>query len=92
LQALFAYDSKQKPTAPRILTPHEDEFKTLTDGEEIDMTKPELLADEFARRSGTVLVLKGQNTFIGTPDGSVFKNEAGSRALGRKLPLFDRLL
>jgi len=83
-QALFAYDSKQKPTAPRILTPHEDEFKALTDGKEVDMTAPETVAHEFARKSNTVLVLKGQNTFIATPDGSLFKNETGSRALGKQ--------
>ena len=47
------------------------------------MTKPENVAYEFARKSTTVLALKGQNTFIATPDGSVYKNEAGSRALGK---------
>jgi len=83
-QALFAYDSKQKPTAPRILTPHEDEFKALIDGKEVDMNAPETVAHEFAQKSSTVLVLKGQNTFIATPDGSIFKNEAGSRALGKE--------
>ncbi|CAF1412372.1 unnamed protein product [Adineta ricciae] len=81
-QALFAYDIKQKPAAARILTPHEDEFKALRDGKEVDMTAPEPVANEFAQQSNAILVLKGQNTFIATPEGSLFKNEAGSRALG----------
>ena len=46
------------------------------------MTAAEGIAYEFAQKSGTVLVLKGQNTFIATPDASVFKNEVGSRVLG----------
>ncbi|CAF1050749.1 unnamed protein product [Adineta ricciae] len=83
-QALFAYDIKQKPTAARILTPHEDEFKALRNGKEVDMTAPEPVANEFAQQSNAILVLKGQNTFIATPEGSVFKNEAGSRALGEQ--------
>jgi hypothetical protein len=51
------------------------------------MTAPESVADEFARQSNAVLVLKGQNTFIATPGGSIFKNEAGTRALGKKICL-----
>jgi NAD(P)H-hydrate repair Nnr-like enzyme with NAD(P)H-hydrate dehydratase domain len=51
------------------------------------MTAPETVAHEFARKSNTILVLKGPNTFIATPDGSIFKNEAGSRALGKKTHL-----
>ncbi|UJR29037.1 hypothetical protein I4U23_010252 [Adineta vaga] len=81
-QALFAYDIKQTPIAPRILTPHEDEFKALRDGKKTDMSALESVAEEFARQSNAILVLKGQNTFISTPEGSIFKNEAGSRALG----------
>lgn len=73
---------KQKPTAPRILTPHEDEFKKMNDEKEIDMSIPERVAYEFSKKSSAVLVLKGQNTFIATPDASVFKNEAGNRVLG----------
>ena len=81
---MFAYDIKQKPTAPRILTPHEAEFRALRDGKKVDMAAPELIANEFAQQSNTILVLKGQKTFIATPEGSVFKNEAGSRALGEQ--------
>ena len=46
------------------------------------MAAAESVAYEFAQNSGAVLVLKGQNTVIASPDGSVFKNEGGSRALG----------
>ena len=54
------------------------------------MKAAEGTAYEFARKSGTVLILKGQNTFIATPDASVFKNEAGSRVLGKFSSLMFR--
>lgn len=48
------------------------------------MDAPEKDAYEFAQKSNTILVLKGQNTFIATPERPIFKNEAGSIALGKR--------
>ena len=60
----------------------------MTNSQDIDTSKLESIAEEFARQSHTILVLKGENTIIATPDGSLFKNQAGSRALGIRFLFF----
>ena len=52
------------PPAPRILTPHPGEFARLIGHEKIEQHEREALAQDFARRTGTVLVLKGHHTVI----------------------------
>ncbi|MFL6752639.1 MAG: NAD(P)H-hydrate dehydratase [Sphingomicrobium sp.] len=49
-----------------IVTPHEGEFRRLFG--EIDGAKPER-ALEAARRSGCVIVYKGEDTLVASPDG-----------------------
>ncbi len=80
-QALIALgQSKEKPSAPRIFTPHEGEMEALTGktlGE--DHAKAAL---SFAKSRGVTLALKGSETLIAGPDGTIYRNTAGSRALG----------
>ncbi len=70
--------------AARILTPHAKEFEALSnislDG--ADDEKRAKIAADYARAQKVVLVLKGRVTFVAAPDGTVYRNEAGSRALG----------
>ncbi len=70
--------------AARVLTPHPKEFETLAnislDGADDD--KRAKIAADYARAHKVTLVLKGRVTLIAAPDGAVYCNEAGSRALG----------
>ncbi|MEX2114232.1 MAG: NAD(P)H-hydrate dehydratase [Pirellulales bacterium] len=66
--ALFALSKNpaalSPPPAPRILTPHPGEFARLIGVDKIDPADREPLARDFARRTGTILVLKGHRTVI----------------------------
>jgi ADP-dependent NAD(P)H-hydrate dehydratase / NAD(P)H-hydrate epimerase len=57
---------------PTVLTPHLGEFAALTgiDIGSIEASKLDLARD-FARQTGTVLVLKGAGTVVATPEGPV---------------------
>lgn len=73
--------------APAVLTPHEGEFKRLLDGRgETSGEAREIAAEPArlvrARRAaaffGAVMVLKGPDTIVASPDGRVAINENGS--------------
>ena len=60
-----------------ILTPHPKEFERLTQAVSNHYERIKL-QQEFAQRYQVYLVLKGGNTSVACPDGSVFFNAAGN--------------
>jgi hydroxyethylthiazole kinase-like uncharacterized protein yjeF len=67
----------------RILTPHPGEMARLTGGTTADVQKDRVgVARAFATEHGVTLVLKGERTVIGFPDGQVWINPTGTPALG----------
>ena len=72
-------------TRPRhaVLTPHPGEMATVCGlgSREVTARAPDL-AREFAAKLGCVLVLKGEVTFIASPDGRLFESTAGNHGLG----------
>lgn len=64
------------PDVALVLTPHDREFARLT-GEEPGADRVAATRDA-ARRSGAVMLLKGNTTIIAAPDGRVLANPARS--------------
>ena len=65
--------------APHVLTPHPGEMARLTgkDINEIQNNRKDI-ALAFAREYNTVLVLKGHNTVVASPNGDCYINETGN--------------
>ncbi len=63
-----------------VLTPHPKEFERLVGKWNNDFDKLKL-ATEFAINYQIVLVLKGANTAVFTPDGNIYFNSTGNSAL-----------
>jgi ADP-dependent NAD(P)H-hydrate dehydratase / NAD(P)H-hydrate epimerase len=67
----------------RVLTPHPGEMATLTGKTTAEVQEDRVgVTRRFATEQGVVLVLKGQRTLIGFPDGAVWINPTGTPALG----------
>lgn len=69
--------------AARVWTPHEGELQPVLGRpfSEIELS-PEEFAACFARDRDSVLVLKGRETLISSPEGGLWKNTAGTRGMG----------
>jgi NAD(P)H-hydrate epimerase len=87
-QALLAMANNKKldfgaSKAARILTPHPGELSSLL-GRKVDelQSHREKVAVSFARDYGVTLVFKGRETLVSAPDGTLLKNEAGTRGMG----------
>jgi ADP-dependent NAD(P)H-hydrate dehydratase / NAD(P)H-hydrate epimerase len=68
--------------APRVLTPHPSEMSRLA-GRSIAETQADRItaARSFATERNATVVLKGEGTLIGFPDGRVWVNPTGSPAM-----------
>lgn len=68
------YDSIQGPV---VLTPHPGEFKRVFPGL-LEHHGRETAASEAATKSGSVILLKGAQTVIASPDGRLVRNDHAS--------------
>jgi ADP-dependent NAD(P)H-hydrate dehydratase / NAD(P)H-hydrate epimerase len=69
-------------TAPTVLTPHAGELGRLLDRDSAEIERDRLrYAVHMARRSGAVVVLKGDDTLVAEPGGVVAVSPGGSPAL-----------
>ena len=77
-------DEMDRLSGPYVLTPHPAEFSRLTGHPvaEIQQNRTTLAAS-FAKKHGCVLVLKGKNTVVASPDGDIGINTSGSDALAK---------
>lgn len=77
-------DILKRAASVRILTPHLGEFSRLTKKsvEEIKQNRI-VLAKEFSREYQVILVLKGANTIVTSPDGMVYVNQSGCPGLAK---------
>jgi ADP-dependent NAD(P)H-hydrate dehydratase / NAD(P)H-hydrate epimerase len=69
---------------PLILTPHPGEMARLlkTDASQVQQNR-EMVAREFAKRRGVILVLKGAGTLVAAPDGRLFRNTTGNPGMAK---------
>jgi NAD(P)H-hydrate epimerase len=68
-----------KRTHPAILTPHPGEMARLCGITTAEVQRGRIeLARRFAAEHGVTLVLKGANTVVAAPDGSVYVNTTGN--------------
>ena len=74
----------RKTNADFVLTPHPMEFSRLT-GLNMDDIQSDRVkyAQEFSRKYGCTLVLKGHNTVIASPDNDTVINTTGNSALAK---------
>jgi ADP-dependent NAD(P)H-hydrate dehydratase / NAD(P)H-hydrate epimerase len=68
--------------APTVLTPHAGELARLLQTESSEIERQRLHhVREAAQRSGAVVVLKGDDTLVATPEGQVGVSRGGAEAL-----------
>jgi hydroxyethylthiazole kinase-like uncharacterized protein yjeF len=69
--------------APLIITPHAGEMARLRDSDPAEVRRRPLeVARAAAAELGAIVVLKGETTYVATPEGDTFVNHAGTAGLG----------
>jgi len=77
-----ALESLQSRSAPTVLTPHEGELGKLLERDAEEVAAHRLAcAGEAARRSGAIVLLKGDDTIVAAPGGHVAISPGGTPAL-----------
>lgn len=67
---------------PRVLTPHPKEMSRLSGRSVAEISRDRVgLAEKFAKAHNVVLVLKGADTVVASPDGDVYINSSGNSGL-----------
>lgn len=75
-------DLLSRSKAPLILTPHPGEMGRLLGLKAQAVQKDRLgIAKSFAQEHGVILVLKGANTVIATPEGALYFNPTGNAGM-----------
>ncbi len=80
---IAAFQTPPEEGVQTVLTPHDGEMASLLkiERDEVSARRAEI-ALEFAARAGVVVVLKGPDTWITTPEGRLFHHSGGSPGLG----------
>ncbi|XZE45688.1 NAD(P)H-hydrate dehydratase [Pirellulaceae bacterium SH467] len=73
-------DEREKPCAPRVLTPHPGEWARLVGSKVHDVASHRSVAAQMARNLGAVIVLKGARTWI-TDGTHCFESRTGNPSL-----------
>ena len=78
---IYELEDKDRPL---ILTPHPGELARLLDLTAEQVQKDRInIARSFAEKTGAVILLKGVNTVIASPEGRIYVNPTGNTALAK---------
>lgn len=81
--ALGSIESVHQATGRCVVTPHAGEMAAIT-GLSLEQVQddPLTIATQYSRKTGCIVVLKGATTHVVGPDGTTWRHEGGSIALG----------
>ncbi len=75
----YGIDLLNKTKTQKILTPHIGEMVVLTGKDkQYILENKQAIAKDFAKRYNCILLLKGHNTIVASPDGDIYINKTGN--------------